>query len=741
VEGGVNMAEKTGRKRIAILGGGVGAMTAAFELTEDPAWREKYDITLYQLGWRLGGKGASGRNRRKHDRIEEHGLHLWFGYYENAFNLIQRCYTALGRRPGQPLATWTEAFHKHSLFVLNELRDGHWSQWPLSPPENDEVPGDGKVPPFWELLDRLLGFLHQHFETTSPADIHAAVTAPSPHPGWLASLIGRLGSEVEHAASGSAGIQAARALAQRFAREAHAVESSEPVQALVDGVEHFYEKVRSAVAAKLDGAIEDEIKKFPNLHRLISMLELGFIALKGMIADDVAHKGFDQLDGLDLREWLASHGASPIALDADSLRTAYESIFAYEQGTYSLPNLAAGTALRGIMRLCLSYKGAFAWKMQAGMGDTIFAPLYSVLRARGVRFEFFSRVKELVPSADGTRIAKVLIGRQATVLGERYEPLYPVKDLPCWPSEPFYDQLKEGVEIERLFEKTGADLESYWTGWQDVGEQPLIDGQDFDELILGISRGALPMICPKLIDQRDDWRLMIKHVRAVQTQSFQIWSTKDAVALGWHSPPPGEQPTRPVFGGFAQPHNTVADMSHLIDRENWPKDKPPKALFYFCGPLSDPPAIPPDTDLEFPIREDRAVEVRSSEWTRTNMSFLYPKSRLRGYPSAFPDSFDFGIFYDADATPENADISALRSQFWRANVDPSERYVVSLKGSTQYRLKAGAPGYANLKLAGDWTHTGLNYGCVEAAVMSGMEASRAIAGYPKIIFGENYPLA
>ena len=42
--------------------------------------------------------------------------------------------------------------------------------------------------------------------------------------------------------------------------------------------------------------------------------------------------------------------------------------------------------------------------------------------------------------------------------------------------------------------------------------------------------------------------------------------------------------------------------------------------------------------------------------------------------------------------------------------------------------------------AGDWTFTGLNYGCVEAAVMSGMEACRAICGSPKIIFGENYPL-
>ena len=42
------------------------------------------------MGWRLGGKGASGRGVA--DRIEEHGLHLWMGFYENAFRLMRDCY-------------------------------------------------------------------------------------------------------------------------------------------------------------------------------------------------------------------------------------------------------------------------------------------------------------------------------------------------------------------------------------------------------------------------------------------------------------------------------------------------------------------------------------------------------------------------------------------------------------------------------------------------------------------------
>jgi uncharacterized protein with NAD-binding domain and iron-sulfur cluster len=58
------------KKKIAILGTGVGAMATAFELTSVPGWQEKYEITVYQQGWRMGGKGASGRNWRHSDRNE-----------------------------------------------------------------------------------------------------------------------------------------------------------------------------------------------------------------------------------------------------------------------------------------------------------------------------------------------------------------------------------------------------------------------------------------------------------------------------------------------------------------------------------------------------------------------------------------------------------------------------------------------------------------------------------------------
>jgi uncharacterized protein with NAD-binding domain and iron-sulfur cluster len=40
-------------QKIAILSGGVSAVTVALRLTEAPDWKSRFDITIYQQGWRL----------------------------------------------------------------------------------------------------------------------------------------------------------------------------------------------------------------------------------------------------------------------------------------------------------------------------------------------------------------------------------------------------------------------------------------------------------------------------------------------------------------------------------------------------------------------------------------------------------------------------------------------------------------------------------------------------------------
>lgn len=57
---------------------------------------------VYEQSFRLGGKGASGRDDC--GRIHEHGLHVWLGFYENAFGMMRDCYREVEAKGWGPRA-------------------------------------------------------------------------------------------------------------------------------------------------------------------------------------------------------------------------------------------------------------------------------------------------------------------------------------------------------------------------------------------------------------------------------------------------------------------------------------------------------------------------------------------------------------------------------------------------------------------------------------------------------------
>ena len=128
---------------VAIVGGGCASLTAAFELTR-PEHCGRYQVTVYQMGWRLGGKGASGRGVA--NRIEEHGLHLWLGFYENAFRIMRECYAELKSAPGNRRITdWREAFTPApDVAVTDRLPNAAraWDIWRAHFPPGQGLPGD-----------------------------------------------------------------------------------------------------------------------------------------------------------------------------------------------------------------------------------------------------------------------------------------------------------------------------------------------------------------------------------------------------------------------------------------------------------------------------------------------------------------------------------------------------------------------------------------------------------------------
>ncbi|GAB3428374.1 NAD(P)-binding protein [Massilia solisilvae] len=675
-------------QKIAILGGGAGALAAAFYLSGQAGWRERYDITIYQQGWRLGGKGASGRNPDLAQRIEEHGLHIWFGHYANAFALMRAAYAELARPADAPLASWAEAFHPQDYIALAEQAGAGWQFWNLVLPRRPGEPGTGSDPvtPWALALEAIRALRHWHdsLRTLAPGGVEDAAF------DTLLSLAhGMPRHPRDHTTHDRAAL--GRAL--------------ERVRGHIDGLH----------VLSIDGG---------QVQRLLVALNIGATVLKGMLADGVFVRGFNAINDEDLRAWLTRHGGDArLCVDSTPIRALYELLFAYEDGDPARPNLEAGTALRWMLRMAFAYRGSVMYRMTAGMGDAVFAPLYEVLARRGVRFAFFHRVEELVPDDDG--VGEIVLTEQAKLRAGRYDPLVDVKGLPCWPDAPLWGQLDAGQAA--LMQEYGVDLESYFSDWPRIYRQayggPLLQrvlrrGRDFDHVVCGIPVGSLPLVAPRLLAKSPALRAAANRLRTIATQACQVWLDRSLADLGWTTQPNGQQP---VLTGFSQPYDTWAPMDQVLAREDWPGGAAPASVSYFCGVF---PAG------ELPHQSDSDYPARSNEQARQNAIALLA-GRIQGL---WPAGFQWQWLHD----PLQAQGQArFDRQFWRANVDPSERYVLSVAGSSGYRPVAGGSGLTNLYLAGDWLRTGLDSGCVEAAVMGGMQASRALSGFPAVIEAES----
>lgn len=729
------------KKRIAILGGGVASLTSAFWLTSYPGWKDDWEIDVYQLGWRLGGKCASGRNAKMHQRIEEHGLHIFLGFYDNAFHTLQKVYAELGRGPDEPLATWQAAWKKQSLVVFMEKRPGphgsvRWEPWPVDFPENDAVPGHGGAwPSGWDYVKLIVdgirkllasvGLLPEMRVEIVDRLVGEVLTTTQSHPGnsgdlRVMELLGSAASKlfdvfqdgVEFVAGLTTIDDQLIYAAKRLAAE---IGSAALADSRHTAVRRMLRQLRDWVWKRVAELVEDDAA----LRRVFMAIDIGTAIATGMIEDDLigAEPYWPKLDNEGFRDWARRHGATELSLYSAPIEAAYALAFGEET------ELGAGTTIHGILRLVFGYKGAIFWEMQAGMGDTLFTPLYEVLRRRGVRFHFFHRVDRLETSADGTRVAKVHIGRQiATKGGAPYQPLVDVKGLACWPSEPHFDQLEGGDALEA----SGQDLEDWWTTWQDTGGALVLeDGKDYDHVILGTTVASFPYIAKDVMAASPRFRATAEKITTTQTQALQLWFRPDLRGLGWPGP-------KPIVGGYALWMDTWADLSHLLAREDWPAGKVPGNLAYLVSRLVDDEPMPPRSDHGYTARQRERVRQNVLTWLRTQVRPLWPLATQSHDPHAL------NWYFLVDLLERDGE-ARLDAQYIRATVNPSERYVLSEPGTTKYRLRADETGLANLSHVGDHTFTVLNAGCVEAAVMSGMNAAQALCGHPHVIVGDLLP--
>ena len=740
------------QEKIAIIGGGVAAMTAALYLTEQANWQQQRQITVYQQGWRLGGKGASGRNGAMGQRIEEHGLHVWFGAYVNSFKTIETVYEKLQRPPTSALSTWQQAFKPHSFIALQEHIDEQWQTWPINFPLLPGNPANGSLDiSVWDFVKMTLAWLKEwipqfelaasarskntQLKTKKPRDkyllqhfhqqIHTLVADSSTAWQTFTNDIENLNQDINSTPSLLVG------------KLTDFVKSSNTLQP------HLAEKKDSLViwyiVRKLKRWLNQEIIELlddnAQLRRIYICADLAIAMLVGLIKDKVYRDGFAAINKYDFRQWLLKNGANEqYSVDSAPVRGFYDLVFAYPHGDFNKPNVEAGVAALAMLRIALCYRGGVMWKMQAGMGDVIFAPLYELLKQRGVKFEFFHQLQHLTPGIDGSGkhcVGEVLLQQQVSLnTSTDYQPLVNVKNLPCWPSEPLYPQI-DSAQAE-LLQQYNINLESFWSDWPErykaffgteLPMKTLKYKEDFDKLILGVSVASLEHVCPQLLAIDENFAAQAKNVLSVATQACQLWLTKTDPQLGWQYIPASEE--GPILSGFSEPFDTWAAMQNLVAKEQWPVNDEPLNIAYFCSAFPCQ-VYPPKSEHSFPARAKAQVKANLRHLLSSNLQPLWPSAYIN-------NEFDWSILYANDATEQ----ARLEQQYWRVNVDPSERYVLSVTGSSQYRLTTDGTVFSNLLITGDWIQTGVNAGCVEAAVMAGMQTARALCGYPVQISGED----
>lgn len=675
------------KKRILVIGGGVAAVTAVYALTKLHDWQNRFDITVYQMGGRLGGKGASGRNAAKGYRIEEHGLHVWAGFYQNAFRSLRSCYEDLARlglrAADAPMATIEQAFTPLDYLCLAEdvpSADGtgtDWRPWLIDLPDNAELPGQATTvltpfQVFCRAVATMQEFLQRHELTDADDD--------RPHRGHHAKL-----------------------------RAAHG-DLHDYVQRLPKHPKHHLPSHQSmltdfivAAQAEVRALQTDKTEQHDGRRRTLLLMDALLAYAHGMAASDAFTTGYDVLDQSEFTDWLRANGASEQVLQSVLLRGCYDFVFGFPAGNTKVPNMGAGTAVRAMGRLLLTYSHTVFHQMEAGMGDTVFAPYYQVLHKQGVKFQFFHAATALRLSADGTEISEVEMVRQArTVNDAPYHPLHPVKGLPCWLSQPDWDQLVDGHRMQA----EGVDFECE----KDLPKGERIvkrKGQDFDVVLLGASHGSLHRLTGDLRAASPRWARMLDHVKTVGTSAAQFWLDNPPERMGWmkqlhrHNNAASLPDTslRSMVTGFAESLDTWADMTHLLPAEGWPEGDAPKSIAYFCSPA-----------VEGETLED--YKLRVQDWVDNKLPLMWPAAKRLRYHGG-----------------------ELKDQYFRVNMYGSERYVLSVAGSLYHRLAPDESGFFNLVLAGDWTRCGLNAGCVEAATMSGIAAASAISGEALVNLG------
>lgn len=706
-----------GRRRVAIIGGGPAGLAAAYHLSGTPALRAQVEVTVHQLGWRLGGKGATGRDPARGWRVQEHGIHGFCGFYASTFAMLADCY-ATTRGDDVPdddatppeLRTMEGAFLGIDDGVLTEQVRGRWETIPQRLPERAGVPwvDPPRLHPrealrgALEIAEREMGTLGEELAAASARLGHALHPVVEAARTALRTHLGAVEEQGE--ALAGRGADAALGLALGTARRG--------LHLVLDHVGDAHLGLRE------------------RLHELDLLLTLLVGVLDHADEGPLLDGDLRRIDHLDHRTWLREHGAAEQTVTSAAADAVPNILFAYPEGdTGRAPSLSAATWVGWQLRsLCIV--GHTYYGFPYGTGETVILPLYETLLERGVRFEFFSRLDEVVLSEDGSRLDRLRMHRQAEPVGGTYDPIVEVPatttaaGFRAWPSEPVWERIVDGARLRDELAEQGADLESWWCDPSTRSDHELVVGEDVDAVVLAIPPATLPYVGRQLRERQPRWEALRARLTTTATAGLQLWFDVPAHGLGRDGDGPDIEPDRYVSPGWPAPLIGVAEFTMVLRHERWGA-RGPASLLYACGPIPD--TVPPDrlrlTDRDEPRRALARGWAMVDRWL-DGVGQLVPGVA----DPARTDALDRRRLHAPDAGDDPA--ARLEAQWLKVNVDPPERYTQAPPGSAEVRFEAWNTGVSGLVAAGDWIRTGIDAGCFEGAVVGGTLAAHALTGHP-----------
>jgi uncharacterized protein with NAD-binding domain and iron-sulfur cluster len=734
------------KTRVLIVGGGPSGLATAWELCHGPL-RDELDVTVYTLGWRVGGKGATGRG--PNGRIQEHGIHGFAGFYANSTSVLRQSYLDLfpehrdsvgtvgpDLSPGAEPRSLDEALLPEDYSTDFLYNEGRAFLRPLWAPHNDAKPWDGDLNLSTEEA------IQSIISLTSNAILQRPI--PFGTTRWRAvQLVAKAGAWLSR-----------QFVVRRLTHLANDLREAQDghIEALLSAI------LTKALRWRMRGRGAPK-SQFANIDYMVALIR-GLT--RSGILDRQHPTDVDALDHLDYKTWLRECGISEATLKTGLPNVPAFICFQFPNGDATLdPSMSAAAYVGWMVRLALIHGTSYSF-FRSGTGESVIAPIFRSAQLAGARFEFFHKLQNIVPSADGSTIDRVVFRRQARLRPglERYEPMTRVPGVryDVWPAGPLLDQLHpdDAAGIAGATGATGAagvagvagghvDLESYWSSWEGVDDVVLERGRDFDQIVLAIPPSAFPYICPDLLSQSPTIQAATT-LESCATIGVQLWLDKTLPELGITEKLPKGQ--RMIGASFIDPFNVIGDFSDLLDHESWNNSdaqpvssvgsasagranlsRKPKTLLYLCGPIADR-----TNPLEHDFTQHHVPQVAYEQAMAITAQYLATAAVwLPNAPGNRPADnlgLDVGSLIVNDLKAIGMD--RLDAQYLKVNIDPSERYILSLPGSVAKRPKAWAPEANNLTLAGDWIYTGINIGSFEGAVTSGKLAAHALTGYPAL---------